>query len=204
MALALPLNVKDAAEPPDLARSCKLSSPIQVRLRRSRVRYKIAAAIRSLRHEVPAPHRDSRKERSGLVCVVDRERALTAAQVLQQEAQSGLIRGPLHGVPVAIKDVIDVAGRPTRAGSKTRAQIAPSTIDAQIVGRLRIAGAIILGKVHTTEFACFDSPPPTRKPPLTNKAYPVVNDQRDVTLVALKFSRRAAGRQIRLVGGAGS
>lgn len=97
-------------------------------------------------------------------CLVDRERALAAAQVLQQEAQSGLIRGPLHGVPVAIKDVIDVAGLPTCAGSKTRAQIAPSMIDAQIVGRLRVAGAIILGKAHTTEFAYFDGPPPTRNP----------------------------------------
>lgn len=97
-------------------------------------------------------------------CAVDRERALAAAEVLQQEAQSGLIHGPLHGVPVAIKDVIDVAGLPTRAGSKTRAQIAPSTIDAQIVGRLRIAGAVILGKAHTTEFAYFDGPPPTRNP----------------------------------------
>jgi aspartyl-tRNA(Asn)/glutamyl-tRNA(Gln) amidotransferase subunit A len=97
-------------------------------------------------------------------CLIDREQALATAQVLQQEAQSGEIRGPLHGVPVAIKDVIDVAGLPTRAGSKTRSQIAPPRIDAQIVGRLRNAGAIILGKAHTTEYAYFDGPPPTRNP----------------------------------------
>lgn len=97
-------------------------------------------------------------------CLIDRDRALAAAHILRDEAQAGLVRGPLHGVPVAIKDVIDVAGFPTCAGSKTRAQVAPSTIDAQIVSQLRVAGAIILGKAHTTEFAYFDGPPPTRNP----------------------------------------
>ena len=97
-------------------------------------------------------------------CLIDRERALADAQVLRQEAEAGRIRSPLHGVPVAIKDVLDVAGLPTRAGSKTRAQIAPSTIDAHIVTLLKAAGAIVLGKAHTTEFAYFDGPPPTRNP----------------------------------------
>ena len=97
-------------------------------------------------------------------CLLDRDRALAAAQVLRQEAQAGRIRSPLHGIPVAIKDVLDVAGLPTRAGSKTRAEIAPSTIDAHVVTLLKAAGAIVLGKAHTTEFAYFDGPPPTRNP----------------------------------------
>jgi aspartyl-tRNA(Asn)/glutamyl-tRNA(Gln) amidotransferase subunit A len=97
-------------------------------------------------------------------CLLDRERALAAAQALRQEAQAGRIRSPLHGIPVAIKDVLDVADLPTRAGSKTRAQIAPSTIDAHVVTQLKAAGAIVLGKAHTTEFAYFDGPPPTRNP----------------------------------------
>jgi aspartyl-tRNA(Asn)/glutamyl-tRNA(Gln) amidotransferase subunit A len=97
-------------------------------------------------------------------CLIDRERALAEAKVLRQEAQGGRIRSPLHGIPVAIKDVLDVAGLPTRAGSKTRAQIPASTIDAHVVTRLKAAGAIVLGKVHTTEFAYFDGPPPTRNP----------------------------------------
>jgi aspartyl-tRNA(Asn)/glutamyl-tRNA(Gln) amidotransferase subunit A len=97
-------------------------------------------------------------------CLIDRERALADAQVLRQEAEAGRIRSPLHGIPVAIKDVLDVAGLPTRAGSKTRAQIAPSTIDAHVVTLLKAAGAIVLGKAHTTEFAYFDGPPPTRNP----------------------------------------
>ena len=97
-------------------------------------------------------------------CLLDRDRALAAAQVLRQEAQAGRIRSPLHGIPVAIKDVLDVAGLPTRAGSKTRAGIAPSTSDAHVVALLKAAGAIVLGKAHTTEFAYFDGPPPTRNP----------------------------------------
>jgi len=97
-------------------------------------------------------------------CVLDRERAFAQAQTLRREAEAGRLRGPLHGIPVAIKDVIDVAGLPTRAGSATRAELPPSTIDAHIVTQLRTAGAIILGKVHTTEFAYFDGPPPTRNP----------------------------------------
>lgn len=97
-------------------------------------------------------------------CVVDHEGALAQARVLTQEAKGGKLRGPLYGVPVAIKDVIDVAGLPTRAGSATRAHAPPSGIDAQVVAQLRGAGVIILGKAHTTEFAYFDGPPPTRNP----------------------------------------
>jgi aspartyl-tRNA(Asn)/glutamyl-tRNA(Gln) amidotransferase subunit A len=97
-------------------------------------------------------------------CLLDRGRALADAQALRQEANVGRFRSPLHGIPVAIKDVLDVAGLPTRAGSKTRLQIAPSTIDAHVVTLLRAAGAVVLGKAHTTEFAYFDGPPPTRNP----------------------------------------
>jgi aspartyl-tRNA(Asn)/glutamyl-tRNA(Gln) amidotransferase subunit A len=97
-------------------------------------------------------------------CVIDRDGARSQAQVLSEEARAGKVRSPLHGIPVAIKDVIDVAGLPTRAGSATRAQAPAADIDAQAVAQLRAAGAIVLGKVHTTEFAYFDGPPPTRNP----------------------------------------
>jgi aspartyl-tRNA(Asn)/glutamyl-tRNA(Gln) amidotransferase subunit A len=97
-------------------------------------------------------------------CLLDRDRALAQAQVLRQEAEAGRIRSPLHGIAIAIKDVLDVAGLPTRAGSRTRADIGPSTIDAHVVAQLQVAGAVILGKAHTTEFAYFDGPPPTRNP----------------------------------------
>lgn len=92
------------------------------------------------------------------------EEALTAARALDREREAGKVRGLLHGIPFAVKDVIDVAGLPTRANSPSRAKQAPATADATVVTHLRSAGAIVLGKVHTTEFAYFESVPPTRNP----------------------------------------
>ena len=92
------------------------------------------------------------------------EEALAAAQALDAERKAGTVRGPLHGIPVAVKDVIDVRGLPTRANSPSRADITPATADATVVSHLRAAGVIILGKVHTTEYAYFQSLPPTRNP----------------------------------------
>ncbi|MDD7940247.1 amidase [Actinomycetospora lutea] len=71
--------------------------------------------------------------------------------------------GPLAGVPVGVKDIIDVAGVPTVCGSPTRADAPPAAADATIVAMLRDAGAVMVGKTVTTEFACFD-PGPTRNP----------------------------------------
>jgi aspartyl-tRNA(Asn)/glutamyl-tRNA(Gln) amidotransferase subunit A len=64
--------------------------------------------------------------------------------------------GRFHGLPVGIKDIIDVRGMRTLANSRSRAGIKPACADAEIVAALRLAGAIILGKTHTTEFAYFD------------------------------------------------
>ena len=68
-------------------------------------------------------------------------------------AEAGVTLGPLHGLPIVIKDIIDVAGMPTRAGSDLRANPAPATRDATVVARLRAAGAIVIGKTNTVEFA---------------------------------------------------
>lgn len=97
-------------------------------------------------------------------CRLDRERALAQAEALRRQACGEPPRRPLHGVPVAIKDVIDVAGWPTVAGSRTRATSGPAMLDATVVAQLRAAGAVVVGKAHTTEFAYFDGPPPTRNP----------------------------------------
>jgi aspartyl-tRNA(Asn)/glutamyl-tRNA(Gln) amidotransferase subunit A len=94
---------------------------------------------------------------------VDGERALAVAAEREAEAAQGRIRGALHGVPVAIKDIIDVEGLPTRANSRSRASAPPASNDAEIVLALKAQGAVILGKVHTTEFAYFD-PSPARNP----------------------------------------
>lgn len=89
------------------------------------------------------------------------DEALAAARALDRESAR---RGPLHGIPVAVKDVIDVRGLPTRAFSPSRAQAPAATADATVVAHLRAAGAIVLGKVHTTEYAYFSPAPPTRNP----------------------------------------
>ena len=94
---------------------------------------------------------------------VDGERALAIAEVRRREAAEGRLRGALHGIPVAIKDIIDVAGLPTRANSRSRASAPPARCDAELVLALKAQGAIMLGKVHTTEFAYFD-PSPARNP----------------------------------------
>ena len=93
---------------------------------------------------------------------LDREGARTAARERDVEARAGHMRGPLHGVPVGIKDIFDVAGMPTTAGAREFAHTRPSR-DAGAVARLRAAGAVILGKTHTTQFA-FRDPAPTRNP----------------------------------------
>lgn len=95
---------------------------------------------------------------------VDAEGARDAAAKRDQERAAGRLRGPLHGVPIAVKDVIDVAGVPTRAGSRARADAPPAAMDATMVARLKAGGAIVVGKVHTTEFAYFSGVPPTRNP----------------------------------------
>ncbi len=91
--------------------------------------------------------------------LIDGDRALAVAEQRHREAQAGQIRGPLHGIPVGIKDIIDVEGLPTRCNSRSRADAPPATADAEIVLALKAQGAIVLGKVHTTEFAFFDPSP---------------------------------------------
>ena len=93
---------------------------------------------------------------------VDRGGAQRAAAELDREAQEGHFRGPLHGVPVGIKDIFYTAGFKTEAGSKVLAGLVPH-YDAEAVVRLKRAGAIILGKLATAEFAFADAPA-TRNP----------------------------------------
>ncbi len=83
---------------------------------------------------------------------IDSEAALAAARASEQEAARGRLRGPLHGVPVGIKDIIDVQGLPSTCHSKILLDHV-ATEDAIAVANLRAAGAIILGKLSTHEFA---------------------------------------------------
>jgi aspartyl-tRNA(Asn)/glutamyl-tRNA(Gln) amidotransferase subunit A len=94
--------------------------------------------------------------------LVDRDGARAAARRAAEDLSSGRDLGPLHGMPIGIKDIADVQGWPTLAGSRVR-DTRPAERDSPVVAQLRAAGAILLGKTVTTEFACFD-PPPTRNP----------------------------------------
>ncbi len=93
---------------------------------------------------------------------LDPDHALAQARALDQLRLEGKRIGPLHGVPIGIKDIFDTADMPTENGSVIYAGRTPSH-DAAAVAMLRAAGAVIMGKTVTTEFAYF-SPGKTRNP----------------------------------------
>src|SRR5438876_1233363 len=94
--------------------------------------------------------------------VIDRDGAREQAERLTAELKRGQNRGPLHGIPIGVKDIIDVFDLPTGCGSKLWAN-SIARQDATVVKRLRQAGAVILGKTVTTAYAFLD-PPVTRNP----------------------------------------
>ncbi len=93
---------------------------------------------------------------------LDRGHALSQARQLDERRREGAPVGPLHGVPVGIKDIIDTADMPTEDGTPLHAGRSPDR-DATVVAMLRQAGAVILGKTVTTECAYFH-PGKTRNP----------------------------------------
>jgi aspartyl-tRNA(Asn)/glutamyl-tRNA(Gln) amidotransferase subunit A len=93
---------------------------------------------------------------------VDATGASAAALARDGDLRAGRPIGPLHGVPLGIKDIIDVAGLATTAGAHAFAHTRPGR-DATLVARLRAAGAVIVGKTYATQFA-YKDPAPTRNP----------------------------------------
>lgn len=93
---------------------------------------------------------------------LDEDAAMDAARSAQAEIESTGPRGPLHGVPIGIKDIFNTRGVRTASGSPIYDEYVPD-FDSTAVARLRDAGAVIMGKAVTTEFASFD-PSPTRNP----------------------------------------
>jgi aspartyl-tRNA(Asn)/glutamyl-tRNA(Gln) amidotransferase subunit A len=81
------------------------------------------------------------------------EAARAAADASDARSRAGVTLGPLDGAIVSIKDLFDVAGEATTAGSLMRKTAAPALRDAAVVNRLRQAGAVIIGKTNMTEFA---------------------------------------------------
>jgi aspartyl-tRNA(Asn)/glutamyl-tRNA(Gln) amidotransferase subunit A len=100
---------------------------------------------------------------------VSADHALDAAKVAETEILAGDWRGPMHGVPYALKDIIDAAGEPTTCHSKVMARNSVPETDAHVTAQFRAAGAVLIGKTATHEFAIggpsFDLPwPPARNP----------------------------------------
>ncbi|MBC8355564.1 MAG: amidase [Planctomycetes bacterium] len=124
--------------------------------------------------------------------MVDAEGAREEAKRQAETLSEGIDPGPLAGIPIGIKDIIDVIGWPTKAGSPLReGHVAEA--DAPIVRDLRAAGAIILGKTVTTQFACFD-PSPTRNP-WNLKHTPGGSSSGSAAAVALEMCMAAIGTQ---------
>jgi aspartyl-tRNA(Asn)/glutamyl-tRNA(Gln) amidotransferase subunit A len=82
-----------------------------------------------------------------------RDAALAAAGSADRQRSLGVAGGPLAGLPISVKDLFDIAGETTTAGSRVLADAPPAAADAPIVQRLRAAGAIIIGKTNMVEFA---------------------------------------------------
>jgi len=93
---------------------------------------------------------ESRLELNAFITVMA-DSAISAAEAAEREIASGHHRGPLHGIPISVKDLVDVAGTPTTSGSAVAPRLPAE--DAPIVVRLRDAGAIIIGKTNLHEFA---------------------------------------------------
>ncbi|HTH74232.1 MAG TPA: amidase [Trinickia sp.] len=84
---------------------------------------------------------------------VDAQQARASADALDRLRGAGAVLSPLAGIPVSVKDLFDVQGQVTRAGSRVLADTAPASADAPAVARLRRAGAVIVGRTNMTEFA---------------------------------------------------
>src|SRR5258708_34881009 len=84
---------------------------------------------------------------------VYREAARVSADAADARFRAGIALGPLDGTIVSIKDLFDVAGEPTRAGSKILAHAPPAAADAPAIHRLRAAGCVIVAKTNMAEFA---------------------------------------------------
>ncbi|MBL0122742.1 MAG: amidase [Betaproteobacteria bacterium] len=79
--------------------------------------------------------------------------AIAAARASDAARAAGQVASPLAGIPISIKDLFDIGGEVTRAGSIVLADAAPATVDATAIARLRAAGMILVGRTNMTEFA---------------------------------------------------
>jgi aspartyl-tRNA(Asn)/glutamyl-tRNA(Gln) amidotransferase subunit A len=123
---------------------------------------------------------------------LDREAATRVAREREWETGRGQSTGALHGIPVAVKDMFDVAGLPTTAGAGPFAHRTPR-VDASAVARLRAQGAVILGKVSTTAFAFLD--PTLTRNPWNHEHTPGGSSSGSAAAVAARMAPLALGTQ---------
>ncbi|MEB8339355.1 amidase [Streptomyces endophyticus] len=121
--------------------------------------WSLSELVAELRSGRTTPEAALRRSRDRIARTEERVRAWVAFE----DTPAAVRTGPLGGVPMGVKDIIDLAGLPTRCGSVLRADAGPAERDAPVVAAWRAAGAIPLGKTVTTEFAFF-APGPTRNP----------------------------------------
>lgn len=104
---------------------------------------------------------DAVEERLQAYVTLAGETARDSATQAEREIAAGGYRGPLHGIPFGLKDMIDAAGMPTTASSRVRADHLAQA-DSAVAGRLSAAGGVLIGKTHTHEFAYGLTTPQTR------------------------------------------
>ena len=95
---------------------------------------------------------DATNESVNAFVALDRDGALRAAEAVDSARSRGEQLPPLAGIPIGVKDLEDAAGLPTTYGSACYRDAAPSLVDSALVGRLKAAGCIVVGKTNTPEF----------------------------------------------------
>lgn len=132
----------------------------------------------------------------GCFTAVIAEQALSQARQAEAEIQAGKWRGPLHGIPIGIKDIIDVGGVATTCNSRIMKDYIADE-DADVVARLKDAGAIIIGKQYTSEFAIGggtpDAPFPTARNPWNREHTAGISSGGSAAAVAAGFCAGAIG-----------
>ncbi|SDH85281.1 MULTISPECIES: amidase [Bradyrhizobium] len=112
-----------------------------------------ATSARKLAEECLAKIADPAGEGQRVFIHVDRDAALAAADAMDRLRKANAAPSPFAGIPVSIKDLFDIKGQVTRAGSRALEDSAPAEADATVVARLRRAGFIVIGRTNMTEFA---------------------------------------------------
>ena len=110
-------------------------------------------SARKLAEECLAKIADPAGEGQRAFIHVDKDAALEAADAMDHLRKAGAAPSPYAGIPISIKDLFDIKGQVTRAGSRALDDSAPAEADAPVVARLRAAGLVVIGRTNMTEFA---------------------------------------------------